>query len=164
MRYLIFILIFTTSAAAGSIAARLVYENIIQPRIKKDAPFNHRKHTPLLKCDDCHGYLSDGTFTGIPAASSCLKCHSEFASKNIFAESNKPWEAYAKQKANVYFSHKIVTSARFADGRQKTDCLFCHANKANSWDTSMIMEKLSRNQCINCHEALKLSKKCTVCH
>ncbi|MCL1911454.1 MAG: hypothetical protein FWG13_04560 [Leptospirales bacterium] len=164
MRYLIFILIFTASAAAGNIASRLAFENFVQTRAKKDAPFNHREHTGLLKCEDCHGYTSDGTFTGIPAAGNCLKCHSEFASKNIFANQNAPWESYAKQKADVYFSHKILMSARFADGRQKTDCFLCHANKADSWDTSMIVGRLSMDQCINCHKTLRLSKKCVVCH
>ena len=163
MRYLIFILAFTISAIVGNVASHWAFENFSQ-RIKKDAPFNHRKHTALLKCNDCHKYLSDGTFTGIPTADNCLKCHSEFASKNVFANSNKPWASYAKQKTDVYFSHNIPVSAKFADGRPKTDCLFCHGNKANSWDTSMIMEKLSMKQCINCHKTLNLGRKCIVCH
>jgi len=164
MRYLIFILTFIASAAAGNIVSRLAFESLAKPHVKKDIPFNHRKHTALYKCDDCHGYLSDGTFTGIPAADDCLKCHDEFASKDIFSYPNKPWETYAKQKKNIYFSHKIVMNARFPDGRQKTDCLFCHGNKADSWDTSMIMEKLSMSQCLDCHKTLKLSIKCMVCH
>ena len=164
MRYLIFIITFVVSAAAGNMASHLAFEDLYRPHVKKDAPFNHRKHTALSECGGCHKYQNDGTFTGIPDAENCLKCHNEFASQNIFADSNKPWESYAKQKANIYCSHKVVLSARFNDGRKKTDCLFCHGNKADSWDTSMIIEKLSMDQCLNCHEALNISRKCMVCH
>ena len=53
---------------------RLLYRTEPQP-----LRFSHRTHTGEkggMKCDDCHSFRADGTFTGIPVVDKCAGCHS----------------------------------------------------------------------------------------
>lgn len=134
---------------------------------KKDIPFNHKAHLTDYQagsCDACHGFYSDGRFKGIPTVGDCKMCHDgntaeeKEAFKN-YQDTDKPWEAYAKQPALVYFSHKVVN-----DSPKTTRCSSCHGDKENSTTTEKIKGKMLMGQCMDCHTALSLSNKCTICH
>ena len=81
-----------------------------------------------------------------------------------YADTDKPWGSFAKQPDLVYFSHKVVMTAEYDDGRKKARCGSCHGDKANSRDMSMVKGKMLMGQCEDCHTALRISNKCAVCH
>ena len=146
----------------------------------KEAPFIHKNHVTKYgaDCNQCHAYSDNGRFIGLPTVANCVECHNSsqptasndpleplrkpFLEK--YKETDKPWEAYAKQPDLVYFSHKVVMSAKFKDGRQKARCGSCHGDKAGSMTTAKIKGKMLMSKCEDCHSALNISNKCAVCH
>jgi len=150
------------------------------PNVKKEVPFNHKTHLTKYgaTCDTCHTYNQDGSFNGIPTVGQCTGCHARNAVLNPkdlsipkrkpffdkYKDSDKPWNSYAKQPDLVYFTHKVVMTAKFPDGRLKSRCGSCHGDKANSTTTKMIKGKMLMGQCMDCHTALNISNSCTVCH
>ena len=68
---------------------------------------------------------------------------------------DKPWGSYAKQPDLVYFSHKVVMTAKYEDGRKKARCGSCHGDKADSRNMSMLSGKMLMGQCMDCHTALQ---------
>ena len=81
-----------------------------------------------------------------------------------YKDTDKPWTSWAKQPDRVYFSHKVVMTAKFEDGRMKARCVECHGDKAKTMDTAMLSGKMLMGQCEDCHTALHISNKCAVCH
>lgn len=150
------------------------------PRPQKELPFNHKSHVTKYGAEDCtmcHGYYADGRFKGLPTVAECVQCHDrgsdvtgdpETPKRKAFFDSykdtDKPWGAYATQPDLVYFSHEVVMTAKYEDGRLKARCGSCHGDKAGSMTTEMIKGKMLMGQCMDCHTALKLSNKCMVCH
>ena len=138
----------------------------------KKIPFNHQMHLTEWGadgCDTCHGYYDDGRFKGIPSIEACLNCHPEgdaVFDKYLkgFKATDKPWNSYAKQPDLVYFSHKVVMTAQFEDGRIKSRCASCHGDKASSVSAEKIKGKMLMGQCMDCHTALNISNACAVCH
>ncbi|MCU0848064.1 MAG: cytochrome c family protein [Spirochaetes bacterium] len=147
---------------------------------KKMEPFNHKTHTEKYgaTCETCHGYDENGRFKGIPTIAECTSCHDRkgpatskdpaqplkkpFLAKH--KDTDKPWESFARQPDLVYFSHKVVMTAKFEDGRLKSRCGSCHGEKGMSTSNDKIKGKMLMGQCEDCHTALNLSNKCAVCH
>lgn len=153
----------------------------------KPVAFNHKSH--LMKwfpanglskdnCEVCHGFYENGRFKGLPTIAECTSCHDPEALKQAttpdapmrkpelarYKPTDRPWGSYAKQPDLVYFSHKVVMTARFEDGRLKQRCASCHGDKANSTNTAMLKGKMLMSQCEDCHSALHISNTCAVCH
>ncbi len=134
---------------------------------EKHIQFNHKAHLTEYDaedCETCHGYYDNGRFKGIPTAGDCKMCHDGDTAEVLeqlakFKDSDKPWEHFAKQPALVYFSHKVVMTSS-----KRTRCSSCHGDKANSTTTEKIKGKMLMGQCMNCHDARKVSNKCVVCH
>ncbi len=154
---------------------------ILQAKPQKEIPFNHITHIDKYgaSCDDCHGYYDNGRFKGLPSVAECTVCHDRQGpsrgtdesivplKKPMFEkikDTDRPWGAYAQQTDLVYFSHKVVMTAKFEDGRTKMICTNCHGNKAKSVGTEMLRGKLLMGQCEDCHTALSISNQCAVCH
>ncbi len=129
--------------------------------------FNHKTHITEYEADDCetcHEYYDDGRFKGIPTAGDCRTCHDGETAEVLeslkkFKDSEKPWEAFAKQPDLVYFSHKVVMTSS-----KKTRCSSCHGDKENSTTTGKIKGKMLMGVCMDCHDARRISNKCAVCH
>ncbi|OHD71344.1 MAG: hypothetical protein A2W19_10080 [Spirochaetes bacterium RBG_16_49_21] len=149
----------------------------------KPIPFNHKAHLTKYgagpDCTYCHGYYDNGRFKGLPTVAECTSCHDrqgpdKSADPTVplrkpvlsrYKDSDKPWGSHAKQPPLAYFSHKVVMTAKFEDGRNKAMCAgSCHGDKANSTDTSMLKGKMLMGRCEDCHAALRISNKCAVCH
>jgi hypothetical protein len=134
---------------------------------KKPIPFNHKTHTTKYNASDCgfcHTYSENGRFTGIPTIGSCKQCHDGSAAMkkamfDKYKDSDVPWESFAKQPDLVYFSHIAVMK-----NNKQARCGSCHGDKANATTTSFIKGKMHMGQCMDCHDALKISNKCAVCH
>jgi len=155
--------------------------DIMQKDAEKKLVFKHKFHLKngiVKNCEDCHGYYSDGRFKGIPTVKTCTDCHDrkgplksddpkvalQKPEINKFRDTDKPWGSFAEQPDLVYFSHKVVMTARFSDGRKKVRCGSCHGDKANSENAKMIKGKMLMGQCMDCHTTLHISNKCAVCH
>jgi hypothetical protein len=153
----------------------------------KPIDFNHQSHlTKWLPanglgkddCTVCHGYYDNGRFKGLPTVGECTTCHDPAGPDKSagetppmrkpalkkYKDTDRPWGSYAKQPALVYFSHKVVMTAKFDDGRRKQRCGSCHGDKANSTNTTMLSGKMLMSQCEDCHSALHISNSCAVCH
>ena len=158
-------------------------QDFMQADAAKPLPFSHKSHIKMWGVDDCtvcHGYEENGRFKGLPTVGDCTQCHaredaassSDDGNKNPrkkamfdkYQDSDKPWTSWAKQPDLVYFSHKVVMTAQFEDGRLKARCASCHGDKGNSMNGNMIKGKMLMGQCMDCHTALRISNACAVCH
>ncbi|MCP4130782.1 MAG: cytochrome c3 family protein [bacterium] len=157
-------------------------DNVMYPEAEKGIPFTHQTHLSgdydIAKddCSHCHGYDDNGRFSGTPTVGTCMDCHQSDYPKDEgytgkpkpflkgLKDSDKPWGSHAKQPDLVYFSHKVVMTAQYADGRKKARCGSCHGDKASSMSTKRIKGKMLMGQCMDCHTALRISNKCAVCH
>ena len=157
-------------------------QSVMQADAAKPIPFNHQSHIKtygINNCTACHGYEeTNGRFLGAPSVGDCTSCHArdgvlnsenpkEARRKPMFdsyKDEDKPWESFAKQPDLVYFSHKVVMTAKYEDGRLKARCGSCHGDKLHSTDTKMLKGKMLMGQCMHCHTALDISNKCAVCH
>ncbi len=139
-------------------------------------PFNHKNHITKYEaagekgdsCDSiCHTYYENGRFKGIPSVGVCKQCHdgntaAEKAFFNTFKDSDVPWGSYAKQPDLVYFSHTAVMK-----NTKEAICSSCHGDKANSMTvarTERTRGKMPMGQCMDCHNSLRISNACQVCH
>jgi len=140
---------------------------------EKPLHFNHKSHGEYLKrlgagdCELCHGYYDNGRFKGTPAIATCKTCHNgttaaEKAMFKGYRDTDRPWGSYAKQPDLVYFSHIAVMK-----NTKQARCTSCHGDKKNAMTTKKtdrVMGKMPMGQCMDCHDALRISNKCLVCH
>ena len=147
---------------------------------RKELPFNHRAHVESYgaACETCHGYYDDGRFKGIPTVAECFGCHDRNVvlktagggtsdGRPFFAgyrDTDRPWEAKAKQPRLVYFSHAVVMNARNENGMKKARCRSCHGDKAESTQPVGLTGKMLMGQCVDCHTEMNVSNTCGVCH
>ncbi len=178
---------FILSFYASFIASEKGCSYVMANHPEKAVVFNHQSHLTKYfpengmakdDCEVCHGYHENGRFKGVPTVGDCTSCHDRNASSkdaapgtalrkpmfDKYADTDKPWGSYAKQPDLVYFSHKVVMTAKYEDGRQKSRCGSCHGDKASSRNMDMLSGKMLMGQCMDCHTALQLSNKCAVCH
>jgi hypothetical protein len=144
--------------------------------------FSHRVHAGEAgsKCDDCHGFRSDGSFTGIPTLDKCAGCHAaamgttaaekNFIDNYITPRREPQWAAYARQPENVYFSHIAHVK------RGKLKCESCHAGHGSTGQLRPYQEDrisgYSRDiwrgkkmtDCVACHLQQGLEHSCLDCH
>jgi hypothetical protein len=168
-------------------------DSVMQADAAKPIPFNHESHIKdygIQDCTSCHRYegikdgkkvdgeIVNGRFMGLPSVGDCTSCHARDAALNSdnplearrkpmldsYKDEDRPWEAFAKQPDLVYFSHSVVMTAKYDDGRLKARCGSCHGDKLHSTNTKMIKGKMLMGQCMDCHTALDISNKCAVCH
>jgi len=177
---LLFILPFIVFTCLFFILSQSSCEYLRSSKAEKELPFNHKSHITKYDADDCtmcHGYYDDGRFKGLPTVAECTTCHDRDGSNSgdkltpkrkaffdNYKDTDKPWGPFAKQPDLVYFSHKVVMTARYEDGRLKARCGSCHGDKAHSMTTEKIKGKMLMGQCMDCHTALNISNKCAVCH
>jgi menaquinone reductase, multiheme cytochrome c subunit len=157
--------------------------SVMQADAAKKIPFMHKTHIEKYgaqDCEQCHGYDENGRFKGTPSVAECTVCHARDAQLvtngydtstprrkpmfDAYKDTDRPWGSYAKQPDLVYFSHKVVMTAKYEDGRLKARCASCHGDKAKTIDTKMVKGKMLMGQCMDCHTALHLSNSCAVCH
>lgn len=174
---------FALTAAAVFVAADAAWNIFDGREVKKTVKFNHNKHVGLQElsnCEFCHSYNEHGRFAGLPAVKTCLTCHNKdydlFLQSAGFVETNKvlaaykaddkPWQSYAKQEKNIFFSHKIIMTSTFKNSGAKQSCSFnvCHGKMASAPDSYAGSINLEMNDCLDCHTALNISRRCMVCH
>ncbi len=169
---------------------RALYSRHFQP-----VDFHHKTHgekSGQAQCDACHALTSDGQFTAIPRRETCAGCHSDklgtSAAEAVLVDSyikpghETPWLVYARQPANVWFSHAIHTQ------RGGLACAECHGNYGESDQTRVYEQNrisgysrdiwghsisrlrraphdgMKMSDCEACHKRHKVEVGCFGCH
>jgi hypothetical protein len=164
----------------------LLYESRDQP-----VQFSHAIHTGEavgMGCEDCHAIRDDGTFAGMPPLEQCISCHAEMVGESdrerVFVEEyvqkNReiPWNVYAGQPDNAFFSHAIhvrkagiecgqchgdhgITDSlrRFEVNRISGYSRDIWGSSIGGWSGGMKMD-----DCIDCHGQHDVKTACLNCH
>ncbi len=132
---LIFLLGLAVALAVGWVA----FPRALYVERHQSLDFLHKTHAEksgLADCGECHALRDDGAFAGLPPMEKCAGCHSdkvgESKSEAILVDNyikpghETPWLVYARQPANVFFSHAIHVK------RAKLACTECHSNYGES--------------------------------
>jgi hypothetical protein len=145
-------------------------ETVAQP-----IAFNHAIHLgdAGLACLACHTDAETAVYAGLPGKDICLDCHDpddmeegevggqEEAKLARFAERDEdiPWVRVAVTVPDVFFSHRRHVTAG------GIDCLRCHPGQAElTTPQPAVQLVMTMDDCIDCHEAQRVSNDCLVCH
>ena len=175
-------LVFAIGVATALLAGWIGFPRVLYVRHDQPLEFRHKTHAEksgVADCNECHALREDGTFAGIPTMEKCAGCHSErIGTSNAEATlvdhyikpgHETPWLVYARQPANVWFSHAIHGK------RAGLTCSECHStfgesDQANIYEVNRIsgysrdlwgrsISRLGRGP----HEGMKMSD-CEDCH
>lgn len=173
----------------------IVFPHLLYSHRQQPLDFLHETHAEksgLADCTECHAIRGDGTFAGLPAMEQCAACHSErvgeskaeqiLVDRYIKPGQPTPWLVYARQPANVWFSHAIHMK------RAHLGCTECHSKYGKSdtvrvyevnrisgysrdiWGTSISRlrraphEGMKMSDCENCHKQRNVEAGCLGCH
>ena len=114
------ILVFGFGLAVALVAGWVGFPRVLYVQRQQPLEFRHKTHAEksgIAECSECHALRKDGAFAGIPAMEKCAGCHSERIGESkaeailvdnfIKTGHETPWLVYARQPANVWFSHAI---------------------------------------------------------
>jgi c(7)-type cytochrome triheme protein len=139
--------------------------------------FDHRVHVHVtlesgaLQCTDCHPGAERRAHAGLPAITTCLRCHmrpqgdppseKERAVRVAAAAGGDfRWIQVTREPGHVYFAHAPhVTIA-------KIDCATCHGDVAR-WDAPPTTPReglLDMSRCLACHRERGAPTDCETCH
>ncbi len=188
-------LVFGLGLAVTLLAGWVAFPRALYERRQEPLVFLHKTHAEksgVTQCSDCHAFRDDGTFIGAPPAATCAACHAErmgtskdeaiLVDKYIKTGQEVPWLVYARQPANVWFSHAIHGK------RAGLTCEECHGAYGES-DTKRIYEQnrisgysrdiwghsmsrlgrapgdgMKMSDCQDCHRRHKVEVGCLGCH
>jgi menaquinone reductase, multiheme cytochrome c subunit len=188
-------LVFGFGLAVALLVGWVAFPRVLYSRQNQPIAFHHKTHAEKsgsAQCSDCHALSDDGKFAGIPSTGTCAGCHAEpmGASKdeavlvNDFIKAGKPvpWKVYARQPANVWFSHAIHTR------RGGLECKQCHStygetdevrvyeqNRISGYSRDIWGHSISRirftrhdgmkmSDCEDCHRQRHVETSCLSCH
>jgi hypothetical protein len=185
---------FLSGAVLAFLFGWLLLPGILYQSLEQPLTFSHAVHAGEemgLACEDCHVFLPDGSFAGIPPIETCAGCHEEAISESeaektlvsTYVKDNRPvpWLCYARQPDHVHFSHALhVRVAKLA-------CQSCHGEHARTTQLRPLERNLlsgySRDiwgsprapagrrgigmkmtDCSACHRERLVSESCLDCH
>jgi len=155
------------------------FPRVINRTQPQPVDFSHQVHTDKAgsKCDDCHSFRPDGSFTGIPTLDKCAGCHAapmgttvaekNFIDRYVTQQREPEWLVYARQPENVYFSHNAHIN------RGKLKCERCHGNQGTTNTLRPHLEDrisgysrntMSMDDCVACHRQDHREYSCLDCH
>src|SRR5579862_7071118 len=130
---------FIAGFAATVLAGWLVFPRVLYTRQAQPFQFRHQTHAAKSgspECAGCHVLRPDGEFAGLPDLETCATCHAEpmgatkdeatLVNDYIKPHRQVPWLVYARQPANVRFSHAIHIK------RAGLECRACHGGQGES--------------------------------
>lgn len=117
-------------------------------------PFSHATHAEQLgmDCRYCHNTVDQSWFSSIPAASTCMICHSvvlkddpRLALVRESAATGKPipWVQVHLVPDYVYFNHAVHVARGFS-------CVECHG-RVDQMDEVRHAKSFSMSFCLDCH-------------
>lgn len=119
-------------------------------------PFSHKVHVEQLgvDCRYCHNGVDKSWFSNIPAASTCMNCHSQLLKEDprlqLVRDSYQsgqtiPWVQIHKVPDYVYFNHSVHVNRGIS-------CVSCHG-QVNQMEEVYHAKPLSMGFCLDCHRA-----------
>lgn len=188
-------IVFGLGLAAALVAGWVVFPRVLYVQRQQPLEFRHKTHgekSGITDCGECHAIRDDGGFAGISATDKCASCHAERIGEsqaeatlvNNFIKPGRetPWLVYARQPANVWFSHAIHVK------RAGLSCVECHSTYGESdmvkvyqvnrisgysrdiWGHSMSRLRRARHEgmkmsdCEDCHRRRSVEVGCLGCH
>jgi hypothetical protein len=188
-------LIFGFGVLVALVIGWVVFPRVLYSQKQQPLDFLHKTHAEksgLADCNECHALREDGTFAGLPAMEKCVGCHSEkvgqsaaeaiLVDRYIKPGQETPWLVYARQPANVWFSHAIHVK------RGQLACTECHAtygesdqvrvyevNRISGYSRDLWGHSISRlrraphegmkmSDCEDCHARRNVQVGCLGCH
>jgi hypothetical protein len=137
------------------------------PAPDQPLPYSHKTHLALgLTCDTCHAGTQAGAQLGIPAAATCMSCHSAVAADRPaiqalarFAAAGDaiPWVRVYEVLPGVKWAHQPHLDAGVG-------CGACHGDVAALDALAMTTSVTAMASCIGCHEAHAAATSCATCH
>jgi hypothetical protein len=117
-------------------------------------PFSHAKHVQEvgLDCRYCHSGVDKSGHSNVPAAQTCMNCHSIIKPnspllapvRESYAKGTPvPWVWIHHTPDYAYFNHAVHVNRGIS-------CVECHG-KVNEMDTVAHMQPLSMAFCLECH-------------
>ena len=117
-------------------------------------PFSHAVHAGQLgmDCRFCHNTVEKSWFSSLPAASTCMNCHSlvlkddpRLAIVRASATNNTPipWVQVHIVPDYVYFNHEVHVARGFS-------CVECHG-RVDQMDEVRHAKSFSMSFCLDCH-------------
>lgn len=188
------LLVFGIGVVLALIAGWVAFPRALYLRRAQPLDFHHKIHSEKsgAQCDTCHALDSNGEFSGLPRMEVCAGCHADKlgSSKSeavlvddyIKPAHETPWLVYARQPANVWFSHAIHTR------RAGLACTECHGtygesdqtriyeqNRISGYSRDIWGHSISRlgraphdgmkmSDCENCHRRHNVEVSCLGCH
>ena len=128
--------------------------------------FSHKLHASLkLQCTICHRSSVNGERAGLPAASTCMGCHSSIAKDqpDIRALAALPATAQIAAKSPVYQLPDFVFFRHSAHVANGIPCAQCHGDVWTQETIKPVLQ-MKMKACVDCHQASRASVTCTVCH
>jgi hypothetical protein len=154
LQILVFLFVLGGVAAAGiTYYATPAYLRVgyqpVQP-----VPFEHSLHAGQLgiDCRYCHAAVEKSGTSSIPAAQTCMNCHSIIKTASplleVVRESYKtgepvPWVKIHQTPDYVYFNHSVHVN-------RGVSCVECHG-KVNEMGTVYHAKPHSMSWCLDCH-------------
>jgi hypothetical protein len=165
----------TALAAGWGVFPRVLYRGQAQP-----LEFRHKTHAAKsgsAECTSCHVLREDGEFAGLPSTDTCAGCHAEpmgttkaeaaLVADYVKPRRETPWLVYARQPANVRFSHAIHIR------RAGLECKQCHGAHGDSDEVALYRQDrisgysrtlLTMSACESCHRDRHVEAGCLGCH
>ena len=117
-------------------------------------PFEHSLHAGQLgiDCRYCHAGVEKSGTSSLPAAQTCMNCHSQIKTTSpvleVVRESYKtgdpvPWVRIHQAPDYVYFNHSVHVN-------RGVSCVECHG-KINEMTTVYHAKPHSMSWCLDCH-------------
>ncbi len=187
--------VFAFGVVVALLAGWIGFPRALYVRQKQPLEFHHKTHAEKsgsAQCSDCHALRDDGTYAGIPSAETCASCHAdklgtsrdEAILVDTYLKSGRPvpWLVYARQPANVWFSHAIHLR------RASLECKQCHStdgesdqvrvyeqNRISGYSRDIWGHSMSRigfgkrtgmkmSDCEDCHRQRRVEVGCVGCH
>jgi len=118
-------------------------------------PFSHSIHVKQLglDCRYCHDGVEKSWYSNVPAADTCMNCHSAVRADDpklepvraSYKDANKPveWVQIHKLPDYVYFSHSVHVN-------RGVSCVECHG-RVDEMDEVRHEKHFSMTFCLDCH-------------
>jgi c(7)-type cytochrome triheme protein len=148
--------------------------------VQQPLPFNHAKHMKGdWKCANCHPFVDQQAYAGLPRAVDCVDCHEKEMPKHpdsramrqmtdrlrllVAEHKDLPWVQVHRTAEYVYFSHRRHVEVA------KLDCKVCHGDVAKmtkpfTEPAFPAAETRKMAWCTQCHQRKRASTDCASCH
>jgi hypothetical protein len=187
--------VFGLGLAVALVVGWVAFPRVLYVHRQQPVEFRHKTHAEksgIAECGECHALRENGAFAGIPAMEKCAGCHSERIGESkaeaelvdhfIKPGHETPWLVYARQPANVWFSHAIHVK------RAGLACVECHStygetdqvrvyevNRISGYSRDIWGHSISRlrraphegmkmSDCEDCHRRHNVEVGCLGCH